>query len=270
MHERSCARATLAIMILSPAQFWTQACTVLTVLAYAGLVWVSYQQSTRMTRTASILVWILHGLTVFSSMMISPARFGFAPALSFMAWWVLTVYVIESRFYPQVQVRWGTAALGAISVVLAQFWPGVPITHTAMAWQAFHGALGTAASGLMLAAVVHAIALNRAEQQLRTAHPEGNLLPLMTQERLTFLFAAAGFLLLTIAFGAGLMYGAWIWDHKRILSATAWLCFAVLLFGRLYRGWRGKLARRLLYVGAGLLVLAYVGSRFVLEAVLGR
>jgi ABC-type uncharacterized transport system permease subunit len=43
-----------------------------------------------------------------------------------------------------------------------------------------------------------------------------------------------------------------------------------LLLGRLYRGWRGKLARRLLYVGASLLVLAYVGSRFVLEAILGR
>lgn len=242
----------------------------LTVLAYAGLVWVSYQQSTRMTRWVSILVWVLHGVTVFSSMLISPARFGFAPALSFMAWWMLTVYVIESRFYPQVQVRWGVAALGACTVVLAQLWPGVPITHTAMAWQAVHGALGTAASGLILAAVVHAMVLNHTELQLRTANPTAAHLPLMTQERLTFLFAAAGFLLLTIAFGAGMMYGVWAWDHKRILSAMAWLCFAVLLFGRLYRGWRGKLARRLLYVGAGLLVLAYVGSRFVIEAILGR
>jgi ABC-type uncharacterized transport system permease subunit len=257
-------------MILSPAPFWLQAGIAVTLLAYIWLLWVTAQQSARMIRVAMVLVWGLHGATVFSSMLISPARFGFAPALSFMAWWMLTVYVIESRFYPQIRVRWWVAALGVASVLLAQLWPGGLITHTGMAWQAFHGALGTAASGLVLAAVVHALVLDRAERHLRIALPEANHLPLMTQERLTFLFAAAGFLLLTLAFGAGLIYGVWAWDHKRILSLLAWLCFAVLLAGRLYWGWRGKLARRLLYAGAVCLVLAYVGSRFVIEAVLGR
>ena len=79
-------------------------------------------------------------------------------------------------------------------------------------------------------------------------------------------------LLVGVAFGEHL-YGhgvAWKWDHKTVFSLLAWLTFAVLLVGRARFGWRGRRAVRVLYVGAGLLLLAYVGSRFVLEIVLGR
>jgi len=60
------------------------------------------------------------------------------------------------------------------------------------------------------------------------------------------------------------------WDHKTAFSVLSWLTFAVLLLGRARFGWRGRKAVRVLYIGAGLLLLAYVGSRFVLEVVLGR
>jgi ABC-type uncharacterized transport system permease subunit len=46
--------------------------------------------------------------------------------------------------------------------------------------------------------------------------------------------------------------------------------FAVLLLGRWRLGWRGRTAARVLYAGSGLLMLAYVGSRFVMEIVLQR
>jgi ABC-type uncharacterized transport system permease subunit len=50
----------------------------------------------------------------------------------------------------------------------------------------------------------------------------------------------------------------------------SWLTFAVLLAGRVGFGWRGKRAANVLYVGSAFLLLAYVGSRFVMEIVLGR
>jgi ABC-type uncharacterized transport system permease subunit len=50
----------------------------------------------------------------------------------------------------------------------------------------------------------------------------------------------------------------------------AWLTFAVLLVGRSAFGWRGKKAVNVLYTGSAFLLLAYVGSRFVTEIVLGR
>jgi ABC-type uncharacterized transport system permease subunit len=55
-----------------------------------------------------------------------------------------------------------------------------------------------------------------------------------------------------------------------VFSLLSWLTFAVLLLGRAYFGWRGKRAAVVLYTGAVFLFWAYVGSRFVLEVVLGR
>ena len=46
--------------------------------------------------------------------------------------------------------------------------------------------------------------------------------------------------------------------------------FAVLLIGRSRFGWRGHSAVRMLYAGAALLLLAYAGSRFVMEVLLPR
>jgi ABC-type uncharacterized transport system permease subunit len=55
-----------------------------------------------------------------------------------------------------------------------------------------------------------------------------------------------------------------------VFSVLSWLTFAALLLGRKRFGWRGRSAVRVLYTGAALLLLAYVGSRFALEVVLGR
>ena len=62
----------------------------------------------------------------------------------------------------------------------------------------------------------------------------------------------------------------WRWDHKTVLSLLAWGVFAALLAGRHWRGWRGRSATGWLYAGATLLLLGYVGSRFVFEVLLGR
>jgi ABC-type uncharacterized transport system permease subunit len=50
----------------------------------------------------------------------------------------------------------------------------------------------------------------------------------------------------------------------------AWLTFALLLTGRARMGLRGLRAVRVLYLGTGLLLLGYAGSRFVLEVILQR
>ena len=54
------------------------------------------------------------------------------------------------------------------------------------------------------------------------------------------------------------------------IAIYAVLIFAVLLCGRHIWGWRGKRALRLTLTGFSLLILAYFGSRFVVEVLLGR
>ena len=79
-------------------------------------------------------------------------------------------------------------------------------------------------------------------------------------------------LLVVLVYGE-ILYGpgmVWRMNHKSVFSVLSWLTFAALLLGRLRYGWRGRRAVRVLYAGAGLLFLAYVGSRFVMEVVLGR
>ncbi|NBU88381.1 MAG: cytochrome C assembly protein, partial [Betaproteobacteria bacterium] len=96
-------------------------------------------------------------------------------------------------------------------------------------------------------------------------------LPLLQLERLTFLFVQAGFAVLTAAIALGIATTSrWRWDHKTVLSIAAWAIFLALLSGRHWRGWRGRQATRWLYAGTLVLLLAYVGSRFVLEVLLGR
>lgn len=201
-------------------------------------------------------------------------HFGFAPALSVTAWLVLTVYVVEQQLYPQLRSRWPLSAMGCIAVLLAGVFPGSPLHVNASPWLPLHLALGIASYGLFAAAVVHAALMTRAERQMRQDGSHDGGLPLLALERLTFRFVTAGFILLSATLLAGWWFGealygkAWVWNHKSVFSLLAWLTFAVLLVGRKRFGWRGQRAVNMLYVGATLLLLAYVGSRFVLEVIL--
>jgi ABC-type uncharacterized transport system permease subunit len=73
-----------------------------------------------------------------------------------------------------------------------------------------------------------------------------------------------------VLFSETLFGRAFRFDHKTLFAVLSWLTFAVLLGGRTLRGWRGRTALRWTLFGFALLMLAYVGSRFVLEVILGR
>lgn len=97
---------------------------------------------------------------------------------------------------------------------------------------------------------------------------------LETIEHLMFLLITAGFIILTVSLATGLI---WVNDifgqhlvHKTLLSIFAWLVFAILLWGRWRRGWRGRMAVRMTLLGITLLLLSYFGSKLILEVVLQR
>jgi ABC-type uncharacterized transport system permease subunit len=82
--------------------------------------------------------------------------------------------------------------------------------------------------------------------------------------------------LLTITMASGALFSEEVFGkpfrftHKVVFSVLAWLVFAVLLIGRHRYGWRGRSALVWVLAGTVLLVLAYLGSKFVLEVILGR
>lgn len=244
-------------------------------LAYALLAWAHPRMSAPQSRGLLVLAWMLHLLVLVLGLFEQPARFGFAPALSVTAWLVLTVYLIESRLYPQMHARWTLAVLGMVVVVLALLFPGTPYPALGSTLMPLHWALGIASYGLIAAAVVHAWLMQRAEKAMRQGHSNEASMPLLTLERLTFRFVAAGFALLSATLLAGWYFSEtlnhrWVWDHKTTFSLLSWLTMGVLLWGRWRLGWRGRVAVRTLYVAAGFLLLGYAGSRFVIEVLLQR
>lgn len=200
-------------------------------------------------------------------------RWGFAPVLSLTAWLVLTVHFTESRLVPISGLRRIFALIGAASVLLALAFPGDVVVVSHSVYAPLHWTLGIAAYALFGVAVVHAAMLDAAERQLRQKAGAGVLgMPLLSLERLTFLFVEAGFVVLTLAIVIGFFTVVhWRWgDHKTVLSLASWATFAALIVGRRTRGWRGRQATRWVYAGAVLMLLAYAGSRFVFEVVLQR
>lgn len=282
-------------MILSPASFtsFTSWPSGLAVLAYVvASAWPQRTSSEdknqdRPVWAALCLGWLAQAVaialdTVTLDGTTLHARFGFAPALSVTTWLVLAVYAIENRRLGLPSVRRALALLAAVTVVLAWLFPGQTHPQNVPPLAPLHWLTGFASYGLIGAALLHAALLRHAEKQLRAkpvsgqipgAGPSGQALgmPLLRLESLTLRFVGAGFVMLSLTLVLGALFAKpWRWDHKTIFSVLSWLVFAGLLIGRARFGWRGRQAIRWLVAGSALLLLAYVGSRFVLEVVLQR
>lgn len=252
----------------------------LAALAGYGLaVLASVAAGSRIGTVGLIVGWVLHLAVLVLDIggwgQSQPgARLGFAPVLSMTVWLVVAVYTVESRLVPLPAVRRWLALAGAAAVLVAVLFPGEPRSF-ASPLAPLHFALGVGSYGLFGAAVLHAAMLDAADRRLRlrTGTSGGAFgMPLMQLERLTFRFVEAGFAVLTATLVLGAVTATgWRQDlHKTVFSLLAWAVFAALLVGRRRQGWRGQRATRWLYAGALLLLLAYAGSRFVFEVLLGR
>jgi ABC-type uncharacterized transport system permease subunit len=252
---------------------------ILSVLAAIAYAWPAVRAK-HLSQTGSrawvAAAWLMHAGVLAISLLGEHPRFGFASALSVTAWLVAAVYAIESQLFPQLQTRWTLCALGSGAVLLALAFPGGVLSTNASIWLPLHLAFGVACYGLFGTAVVHAWFMTRAENRMRLGQDPHSGLPLLTLERITFRLMTAGFVLLSITLLMGIGFGEVVyghalrWDHKTVFSILAWITFAVLLVGRIGFGWRGRRAVNMLYGGSTLLLLAYVGSRFVMEVILRR
>ncbi|MDI1246929.1 MAG: cytochrome c biogenesis protein CcsA [Rhodoferax sp.] len=265
-------------MILASASPLTLTLALGASAAYAASATGASRANQMLPRISAWLAWFLHGILLAWGLWGNEPRFGFAPALSVTTWLVGLVYAVESYVFPQLKTPWLLSGAGSAAVLLALLFPGTTLHASASAWLPLHWALGIASYGLFAVAVVHAWFMTRAEARIRVASNAATGLPLLTMERLTFRFVGLGFVLLSATLLAGVFFGNQLyggshaikWDHKTVFSVLSWLTFAILMVGRTRFGWRGKRAVRFLYAGSGLLLLAYVGSRFVMEIVLGQ
>ena len=135
-----------------------------------------------------------------------------------------------------------------------------------------HILVSIVAYSLLGMAALMSLILALQNRQLHKHHPGGllhHLPPLQTMEKLLFDSIIAGFIGLSIALISGFAFLEDIFAqhmvHKTVLSLIAWCVFGILLVGRIFMGWRGRTAIRWTLSGFASLMLAYFGSKFVLE-----
>ena len=173
--------------------------------------------------------------------------------------------------------------VGALLLPLAAIAPLVPVVWPVQAVPAgpatthVHAAVSILTYAVLSLAALQALILAWQEHRIRTKRPGGalrSLASLDTQERWLFRLVGIGFFLLSLSLASGLMFVenmlAQHLAHKTALSCIAWGIFGALLLGRWHYGWRGQTAVRWCLGGFAVLVLAYFGSRWILEVLLDR
>ena len=140
-----------------------------------------------------------------------------------------------------------------------------------------HILLSVLAYSLLAVASLQALFMAFIDYQIRHKHPGGllsNLPPLQQLETLLFRFILVGLMMLTASLASGWLHLDDLFAqhvvHKTVLSLLAWLLYAILLTGHYLLGWRGRTAVRLCLAAFSLLVIGYIGSKFVLEIILQR
>lgn len=206
-----------------------------------------------------------------------PLSTHFFAALSLVAWAmaaVMTITQARTRARVMLAMIWPIAAFAAVLDLLV---PNVPGSMAA-GWQIrLHVVIALSAYAILSIAALQALVVAWQEHSLRRKR-FGLIIralpPLSAMEELLFQYIVAGFALLTLTVLSGALFIenllAQHLMHKTILTVLAWAVFGMLIFGRWRFGWRGRTAVRWTLVGMGVLLLAFFGSKFVIEILLGR
>jgi ABC-type uncharacterized transport system permease subunit len=230
-------------------------------------------------RALTLAALLLHGAAVFHAAVHDGSlSLGITEALSMFAWQAAAILWLFCLVQPVQVLGVAIYPLAALTALWAARWP-TPVAAIPLSdWKIqLHVVLSLFSAGFLTLAAAHAVALAAQDRLLHERAPDprvGTLPPLQTMEHLLFLMIGLGFFMLSLSLLSGLLFVddlmAQHLAHKTVLSVAAWAMFGALLWGRWRRGWRGRTAIRWTLFGYGMLVLAYFGSKLVLEQILSR
>jgi len=205
-------------------------------------------------------------------------QFGFFKVSSLIFWVINTLVLLSSLKKPLQVLFILLFPLSSLAVMVSLFAQGPVLPYSYVnEGLASHILLSILAYSLLTIATVQALFLAFQNHQLRHKNPTGLvrlLPPLQTMESLLFETLWLGQLLLTAAITTGFFFLHDLFAqhlvHKTVFSLSAWSIYAILLWGRNRLGWRGNTAIRWTLVGFLALMLAYFGSKLVLEILLSH
>jgi len=226
--------------------------------------------------TAALL---LHGTVLYQTIMIDAGlNLGFWNALSLMGWTVALMVTVAASLRPLDALAVVLLPAAAVSLALALIFPGQHILPEGeTAGLRIHVVLSIGAHGLLAIAAAQAVVLAIQHRLLHGRQPAPALRmlpPLQSMEQLLMQLLALGFFLLSLSLATGFIFVSDVLAqhlaHKTVFAVLAWLLFGTVLAGRWLRGWRGRRLLGWVLGGFGCLLLAYFGTKLVLELVLHR
>jgi len=266
-------------------------------MAVAALAWRALHQPGASSGAPPAARWLLPAAVAGHAALLAietfghgDLRFGFAHALSAMFLATKLMLWIEGFFVALGGLYTLVTPLAAVTSVLPALFPGVALVaeESAPALR-LHLAVAMLAYSFFTIAALHALLMTSIDRYLHqpggdstglTARLFAQMPPLLSLERLLFRQIAVGFVLLTATLITGTIFSKELFGrpllfdhktvHKTVFALTSWVVFAALLGGRYFFGWRGRVALRWTLTGFVMLLLAYVGTRFVFEVLLRR
>lgn len=249
-------------------------------LASAGYLLLCLRLKSRpLVQALGIAAIALHGAALIPAWFQSESlRFGFAYAMSWMLWLAVLTLWIETWSMRVGRLMVFVYPVAAVAALLPLGFPGAPMTLEASPLFRLHILLAMLAYSAFFVAAVYAVLMLGQERALHQHEAPSalwdELPPLLALDRLLLRTVVLGFGLLTATLVTGAMVLSaadlgWLrLDHKTVFTLATWVMVAVFLWGRAQWGWRGRLASRFTLGGFGLLLLSYIGSRFVLEVLI--
>ena len=218
---------------------------------------------------------ILHSTALYHNIFIGSGvgfNFGFFNAISLVSWFIALLLIVATLTKPVESLGIIVFPLAALALLLENIFPTSHIILTSEAKELrLHILISILAYSVLSIAAIQAILLAIQNKYLRNKHPGGfirSFPPMETMESLLFKMIGVGFVLQSISLVTGMLYLENMFEqhlaHKTILSIVSWFVFAVLLLLDLTIAIRWTLA------GFIILLLAYLGSKMVLEIFLGR
>ncbi len=221
----------------------------------------------------------LHAVALYPELVtLHGLNLGLINAASLVA--LLTVLLLLLTAISQPVENLGIPLLPAAAATLALLivYPGRNLLLNEGNWRLdLHILFSILAYSVLALGALQALLLAVQDKHLHDRHPGGfirALPPLAVMERLLFQMIGTGFVLLSAALLTGIFFLEDIFAqhlvHKTVLSISAWVVFGILLWGRWRYGWRGRVALRWTLSGFAFLLLAYFGTKIVLELILKR
>ena len=223
---------------------------------------------------------LIHGGLLYQDIFIGDLNLNIANTVSAILWLTVLIYWIANFKHQLNSLQAFVLPPAALAVAIqANFHNSHINAYASDSLFIVHIIIAMLAYSLFTFAALHALLMAMAERSL---HQKNNLIklpsfpPIMMMEILLFRIIGLGFVLLTFTLISGMLFSEQIFhqalkmNHKNIFAIISWLIYGGLLFGRLQYGWRGRTAIRWTLSGFVILLLAYVGTKFVLEVLLGR